>query len=626
MMNKDDKPKPFSVPPEWIPPQEVPNLSDAEMICIDVETCDPNIKTLGPGYCRQDGYVAGIAIAVDGWKGYFPIRHEGGGNFDLEIIRGPLQKIFASDAPKLFHNSSYDMGWLEAEGFTLRGRIHDTMIMAPLIDENRRYFNLNSLGYDYCGETKNESALYEAAAEFGVDAKAEMYKLPPMYVGGYAEQDTVLTLKLYERLKHEIEKEECGHICELETDLIPLTYAMKKKGVCIDEKNLELLESRLLSEEKKILKQIKSLSGKDIEIWAAASVAKAFDALDIPYERTPKSNAPSFAKNFLSTHTHELPQLVVKCREINKARTTFIETIKKHTYKGKIHAEINQLRSEKGGTVSGRMSYSNPNLQQMPARNKYIADLIKNIFIPEEGKKWHVFDYSQQEPRILVHYALSSKGGLTGSDRILQQYNSGQEVDFHQMVADMASISRDEAKSINLGIMYGMGKGKMAIELGLDIHDAEIILNKYHKTVPFVKELQEIASRTASKHGHIRTLLGRKCRFPLWEPNRWGISKPLPREEAEIEYGNDIRRAFTFKSLNRLIQGSAADQTKKAMLDLYHEGFIPEIAIHDEVDISLENSQQVDKVKEIMENCVEKLKVPSMVNERRGMTWGEAGK
>ena len=423
------------------------------MICIDVETCDPNMKTLGPGYCRQDGYVAGIAIAVDGWKGYFPIRHEGGGNFDLEIIRGPLQKIFASDAPKLFHNSSYDMGWLEAEGFTLRGRIHDTMIMAPLIDENRRYFNLNSLGYDYCGETKNESALYEAAAEFGVDAKAEMYKLPPMYVGGYAEQDTVLTLKLYERLKHEIEKEECGHICELETDLIPLTYAMKKKGVCIDEKNLELLESRLLSEEKKILKQIKSLSGKDIEIWAAASVAKAFDALDIPYERTPKSNAPSFAKNFLSTHTHELPQLVVKCREI--------------------------------------------------------ADLIKNIFIPEEGKKWHVFDYSQQEPRILVHYALSSKGGLTGSDRILQQYNSGQEVDFHQMVADMASISRDEAKSINLGIMYGMGKGKMAIELGLDIHDAEIILNKYHKTVPFVKELQEIASRTASKHGHIRTLLGR---------------------------------------------------------------------------------------------------------------------
>lgn len=626
MINTNDKPKPYQTPPEWVPPQEVPNLAEAEMICIDVETCDPNLKSIGPGYCRYDGFIAGIAIAVDGWKGYFPVRHEGGGNFDLEIIRGPLQKIFATDTPKLFHNASYDLGWLEAEGFTINGRVHDTMIMAPLIDENRKWFNLNSLGYDYIGETKNETALQEAASEFGVDAKAEMYKLPPMYVGGYAEQDTVLTLKLYERLKHEIEKEECGHICDLETDLIPLTYAMKKKGVCIDEDNLSKLETRLLSEEKKILKQIKSLSGVDVEIWAAASVAKAFDSLSIPYLRTPKSNAPSFAKNFLATHTHELPQLVVKCREINKARTTFIETIKKHTYKGKIHAEIHQLRGEKGGTVSGRMSYSNPNLQQMPARNKYIADMIKQIFIPEQGKKWHVFDYSQQEPRILVHYALSSKGGLTGSDKILDQYNGGEDVDFHQMVADMASISRDEAKSINLGIMYGMGKGKMATELGLEIHDAEVILNRYHKTVPFVKELQEIASRTASKHGHIRTLLGRKCRFPMWEPNRWGISTPLPRDKAEIEYGSDIRRAFTFKALNRLIQGSAADQTKKAMLDLYQEGIIPEIAIHDEVDISLENSQQVDKVKEIMENCVDKLKVPSLVNERNGKTWGEAGK
>ena len=257
----EQKPKPFIVPPEWVPPQQVPNLADADMICIDVETCDPNIKTLGPGYCRKDGFIAGIALAVDGWKGYFPIAHEGGGNFDMNIIRGPLQKILGSDTPKLFHNSSYDIGWLEAEGFKLGGRVHDTMIMAPLIDENRRWYNLNSLGYDYCGETKSEQALQDAASEFGVDAKSEMYKLPPMYVGNYAEQDTALTLKLYERLKHEIEKEECGHILELETDLIPMTYAMKKKGVCIDEDNLEKLETRLKSEEKKILKQIKNISG-----------------------------------------------------------------------------------------------------------------------------------------------------------------------------------------------------------------------------------------------------------------------------------------------------------------------------------------------------------------------------
>jgi len=626
MMNKDDKPKPFSVPPEWVPPQEVPNLDSASIICIDVETCDPNIKTLGPGYFRKDGFIAGIAIAVDGWKGYFPVRHEGGGNFDMEIIRGPLQKIFASDTPKLFHNSSYDVGWLEAEGFTINGRILDTMIMAPLIDENRRWYNLNSLGYDYCGETKNESALYEAAAEFGVDAKAEMYKLPPMYVGGYAEQDTALTLKLYDRLKHEIEKEECGHICDLETDLIPVTYAMKKKGVCIDEEKLHSLDNELLLEEKKLIAKIKKYVGFDVEIHAARSVAKAFDHLNIPYPRTEKSDEPSFQKNFLNTHVHEFPQMIVRAREVYKTRNTFLAGMKKYIHQGKIHADINQLRSEGGGTVTGRMSYQNPNLQNIPARDKRIAKMIKDIFVPEPEKKWHVFDYSQQEPRILVHYALSSKGGLPGSEKIADQYHSGHDADFHQMVADMANISRDEAKSINLGIMYGMGKGKMATELGLDVQDAEVILKKYHQTVPFVKELQDIAMNTASRHGHIRTLLGRKCRFYEWEPRRWGIHKPLPHAEAVIEYGNDLKRAKTYKALNKLIQGSAADQTKKAMLDLYQEGFIPEIAIHDEIDISLENSQEVDKVKEIMENCVDKLKVPSVVNVRNGKTWGEAGK
>ena len=174
--------------------------------------------------------------------------------------------------------------------------------------------------------------------------------------------------------------------------------------------------------------------------------------------------------------------------------------------------------------------------------------------------------------------------------------------------------------------MYGMGKGKMATDLGLEIQDAEVILKKYHQSIPFVKELQDIAMRTASKHGHIRTLLGRKCRFPLWEPNRFGINKALPHTQAVIEYGNDLKRAYTYRSLNRLIQGSAADQTKQAMLSLYEEGIIADIAIHDELDISLENSQEVDRVREIMETCVEKLKVPSVVNVRVGNTWGEAGK
>jgi DNA polymerase I-like protein with 3'-5' exonuclease and polymerase domains len=625
-MNDTKVPKAKTAPPEWMPPQSVPDLSSASCIAIDVETCDPNLKKIGPGYVRQDGFVAGISLAVDGWTGYFPIAHEGGGNFDLNIIRDPLQKIFNLDCPKIFHNSSYDIGWLEAEGFTIRGRIKDTMIMAPLIDENRTWYSLNSLGYDYVGETKDESALREAAQEFNVDAKSEMYKLPPMYVGRYAEQDTVLTLKLYHRLMHEIEKQECTHILDIEERLIPVTYAMKKKGVRIDEEKLFNLDNELLAEEKRLIAKIKKYVGFDVEIHAARSVAKAFDHLNIPYPRTEKSNEPSFQKNFLNTHVHEFPQMIVQAREVYKTRNTFLAGMKKHIYKGRVHASINQMKGEDGGAVTGRMSYSNPNLQNIPARDKRVAQMVKGAFLPEEGKKWHVFDYSQQEPRILVHYALSSKGGLTGSEEVLTKYNEGKEVDFHQMVADMAQITRDEAKSINLGIMYGMGKGKMATDLGLEIEDAEVILKKYHQSIPFVKELQDIAMLTASRHGHIRTLLGRKCRFNEWEPRRWGIHKALPHAEAIVEYGNDIKRAKTYKALNKLIQGSAADQTKQAMLSLYEEGIIPDIQIHDELDISLENSQEVDRVREIMETCVEKLKVPSVVNVRVGNTWGEAGK
>ena len=339
-MNDNKFPKAKTAPPEWMPPQSVPDLSSASCIAIDVETSDPNLKKLGPGYFRQDGFVAGISLAVDGWTGYFPIAHEGGGNFDLNIIRDPLQKIFNLDCPKLFHNSSYDIGWLEAEGFSLRGRIKDTMIMAPLIDENRTYYSLNSLGYDYVGETKDESALREAATEFNVDAKSEMWKLPPMYVGRYAEQDTVLTLKLYNRLMHEIEKQECTHILDLEERLIPVTYAMKKKGVRIDEEKLYNLDAELLAEEKRLIAKIKKYVGFDVEIHAARSVAKAFDHLKLPYPRTEKSNEPSFQKNFLNTHVHEFPQMIVQAREVYKTRNTFLAGMKKHIYKGRVHARL----------------------------------------------------------------------------------------------------------------------------------------------------------------------------------------------------------------------------------------------------------------------------------------------
>jgi DNA polymerase I-like protein with 3'-5' exonuclease and polymerase domains len=352
-------------------------------------------------------------------------------------------------------------------------------------------------------------------------------------------------------------------------------------------------------------------------------VAKAFDALSIPYNRT-ETGKPSFDKNFLSSHDSPLAQMVVKAREINKARTTFIDSILKHSYRGRIHAEIHQMRSDQGGTVTGRFSYSNPNLQQIPARNQIIGPMIRSLFIPEKNHQWGIFDYSQQEPRLIAHYA--SIKSFTGASKFVEAYQEDDTTDFHQLVADMADIGRKQAKTINLGLFYGMGKGKLMSQLGVDLETATELLTAYHERVPFVKKLMNDTMNKAGSKGYLRTLLGRKCRFELWEPsNEWG-SKALPFKEAKNEYGGEsmIKRAWTYKALNRLIQGSAADQTKQAMVDLHKEGYTAHIQVHDELDFSIASEKDSANIKDIMENCVELL-VPSKVDVELGESWGDAG-
>ena len=614
----------FQPPSEWTPPEKFPDLSDAKEIAVDLETYDPNIKETGPGWAVGNGYIAGVAIAVEGWKGYFPIRHEGGGNFDERILKKQVQRIMDLPCDKIFHNAAYDVGWLRWWGVEVKGKIIDTLIAAPLIDENRFRYSLNELGKDYLKETKSEALLYEAAREWGVNAKAEMWKLPAMYVGPYAEQDADLTLRLWQHFKVELIRQELSSIFDLETRLFPCLLDMKTKGVRVDLVKAEKIKKDLQKKEDFLLFQIKKDTGVDVDIWAAVSVAKAFDKLDIRYERTAKSDQPKFDKNFLSTHKHPLAKMVVQAREFNKARTTFIDTILTHQHHGRIHADINQMRSDTGGTVTGRFSYSNPNLQQIPARNKDIGPLIRSIFVPDEGCKWGSFDYSQQEPRVLVHFAALTGGGLKGADEVIESYKT-EDPDFHQAVADMAGIDRRTAKTINLGMMYGMGKGKLASELGLGKEDTEDLFAKFHANVPFVKQLMEQATRKADHIGYLRTLLGRRCRFDLWEPRAFGIHKALPLWEAEKEYGRDLKRAWTYKALNRLIQGSSADMTKKAMVDLYEEGIIAHIQVHDELNCSIDSDREKNKIKEVMENTVE-LKVPLKVDAEVGPSWGEIKK
>ena len=610
----------FEAQTEWNIPTEFPDLRQVEEIAIDLETKDPDLKEKGSGSVIGNGDVIGIAVATNGFKGYFPIAHEGGGNMDRKKVLEWLKDILEAPSTKVFHNAMYDVCWLRQLGFKINGDIVCTMIAAAITDENRFRYDLNSLSWHYLGYGKNEGALAEAASEWGIDPKSEMYKLPSMHVGSYAERDAEITLGLWQEMKKEIIHQDLEDVFDLETELFPCLVDMKFKGVRVDIDKAHLMKKELVKEERDLLTAIEKETNVRPQIWAARSIAEVFDNLKIPYERTAKTAAPSFTKNFLQEHEHPVVKMIAKAREINKAHTTFIDSILKYQHKGRIHADINQLRSEFGGTITGRFSYQNPNLQQIPARNKDLGPKIRSLFIPEEGCKWGCFDYSQQEPRLVVHYASLYK--LPSVYNVVDAYHNNKDSDFHQTVADMAQIPRTQAKTINLGLFYGMGKAKLQAELGVTKEKAAELFNTYHGRVPFVKQLMERASNRAQDRGQIRTLLGRLCRFHLWEPNQFGMHKALPHEDALREHGPGIRRAYTYKALNKLIQGSAADMTKKAMLELYKEGIIPHIQIHDELDLSIKDDKEANKVIEIMENAVT-LEVPNKVDYEQGETWGD---
>ena len=614
----------FTTPCEWLPPASFPDLSGAKEIAIDLETRDTNMESFGPGWPRKDGYVVGYAIAVDGWKGYFPVAHEGGGNMDKRVVERWVQSVLSLPADKVMHNAAYDLGWLLATGFTVNGRIIDTMIAAACLDENRFSYSLNALGFDYLKEVKSEEGLKRAAADFGVHPKKELWKLPAMFVGEYAEGDAELTLKLWQCFKPLLKREDVEFVFTLETNLLPVLVNMTLRGIRFDRERALSLTTEMTAREKQLLADIRGMAGVPVDVWAAASIAKAFDNLKMAYPRS-ETGLPSFTKTFLDGLDHPLAKAIIEARELNKTYGTFLRPyIEMSAYDGRIHPHVNQLRSDDGGTVTGRLSMAQPNLQQVPSRHEVIGPLVRSLFLPEEGELWASCDFSSQEPRLLVHYA--SLLGLPGSELMQDTYLKNPRTDFHQMVADMAGIKRKQAKTIGLGLMYGMGKQKLATSLDMSVDEASSLMALFHQKVPFLRSTVDAVMRrieSPASGGAIRTLLGRKCRFPLFEPVAWGVNKALPYEQAIIEYGPRVKRAMTYKGLNRLIQGSAADQTKAAMVELDKAGFRVLLQLHDEIVVSVKTREEAEEVGRIMAKAVE-LSVPSVVDVETGSSWGTA--
>lgn len=624
---------------DWCCPTELPDWRGAKIMGVDTETKDTGLQQgNGPGWPWKGGNIVGYCLAVEDRSIYVPVAHERGQNYpDPDQVRRWFSDHMATDADKVFHTAMYDLGWLGTEGIKVSGKKHDVAFAAALLDETRFSYSLDSLGDWYIKEKKNEDLLDQAAAYFKVrKPKENLWNFPPEFVGPYGEQDPGMTLRLWtNKLEGLLAEQDLTQVYEMEIRLIDMLVEMRRRGVRVDIGQAERARDWLDGKVTELKGELRRRVGFDVEVWSAASIAKAFDAENLTYPRTSvneetgRGGAPSFKAPWLDSHPHWLPQMILEIRKYDNAGGSYVQNmILDHAVNGRIHAEAHPLKSDRGGTGYGRFAYTDPNLQQVPSPDKAkdlqaeIGRAIRGCFKPEEGMLWGSHDYSQQEPRLTVHYAALMK--LRGYEEALAYYNNDPDADFHQMVAEMASIPRKTAKPINLGLAYGKGKKALARELGLTQEEGDALFELYHSKVPFVGALSETCSNVARDRGFIRTMGGRRARFDLWEPSGKYGQGAHPHWKAKQLWPNQpLRRAYTYRAMNRLIQGSAADMTKKAMLDLWDEGIVPMLQVHDELAFSVESEAQGDRAKQIMIDAV-KLKVPVKVDAEYGPSWGEA--
>lgn len=626
---------------EWRIPDSFPSLSSAKVVSIDCETRDDDLKAKGPGV-RRGGYIVGVSVTTDdGFRGYYPIRHDQGPNLDPLAVMRWLRRELAGDRDKIGAHILYDADYLAEERVAIGGRWIDVLNAEPLLDENDFQYSLDRVAEKHLGEGKLDDSLEKYCKERGWKGNphSHIWRMPASVVGPYALTDSDLPIRIFRKQLPLLREQGLEDLFWLETRLTKLLLKMRRTGVRVDVAKLDRVTEEFSRKRDELQAELRSLAGEKIDVWAAESIARVFDRLGLPYARTAKRKQPSFPQTFLDRHEHPVARKIVEVRKIDKFIGTFLVGQLKGTLVGdRIHAQFNQLKGEDGGAVTGRFSSSNPNLQFIPVRDEEMGPLCRSMFIPEEGCDWGKVDMSQIEFRFFTHFATGP-----GSDEIRRIYNENPDADFHQMTADMAQVSRKEAKTVNFGIIYGMGIDKLCLGLGRSRQEGEKILDEYHRRIPFVKHMLSLAARTAESRGYVKTILGRRRRFSLYEPADWILSKKVSPsiKERMVEIVNEarlenpgirpgVRRAGTHRALNAVIQGSSADQIKKAMVECDEAGIFDilfcHLTVHDELDVSIprtkEGSEAFSEMARIMETTIP-LKVPVRTDSKIGANWGE---
>lgn len=642
----------------WQPLKEFPNLSGARVLGFDTETYDPELLKYGPGWARGVGHVIGVSLATeDNRAWYIPLRHqlESEHNLPLDHARAWLCDTLGTPrVHKVGANLLYDVGWLAQEGVAVRGKLFDVQFAEALLNE-RGLTNVDHLGLKYLGFGKETTLLYDwIKLAYGVekegDIKGNFYRTPPRLVGPYAERDAVVPLRVAEQQYPLLVREGLLDVFHMENALIPLLVAMRFAGVSVDLDRATQLRGTLLAEEQKLQNELDAMAGVAVDINSGASIARAFDALGIKYLRTaptvrnPNGN-PSFTKEWLNNSDEEISKKIVEVRTVNKLRSTFVESyVLRANVRGKVHGQFHPLRGDAGGTRSGRLASSTPNLQNVPARDPVLAPLVRGLFIPDYGhRQWRRFDYSQIEYRFLVHFAVGP-----GADEARALYNSNPLIDYHEFVLEMVAplagwdIStpdlrkrwRKPLKNINFGLIYGMGIPKLLRSLGLSKEDGDLLFSSYHEAIPYARATMEHTAEQINADGYVATIMGRRSRFDLWESvhnDPTGAREAYPFDEAIRLFGQ-VRRAKIHKGINRKLQGSAADMIKKAMLQCWEDGIfsvtgVPRVSVHDELGFSDPGGALADEafkaMKHTMETCIP-LRVPVVADEEVGPDWGAA--
>lgn len=641
-------------PPEidWKPPriEDLPDWSNFKKVAFDLETRDPDLKTLGPGVRRdpRTNYVVGFSFAVTKDRGYYlPLRHEGGDNVEnidqcLNWLRDQANKFTGE---LILMNGAYDLDWCSTINvfFPRVKRFRDIMIAETLIYELHNSYSMKAILERRGLSPKDEETLERAAKEYGVDPKGGLYKLPARYVGAYGEVDAVRPLQILELQQKDIDEQDLQQIWDLESDLLPVLVNVRRRGIAIDFGQLSKIEQWSVEQEKLALARVYDATGVRIaigDVWKAGAIEPALTYLGIKVGRTPKTGAPQIDKAFLSSSNHPVLQALAHARKVNKLRTTFAESIYRHECGGRIHTTLTQIarEDEATGTIKGarfgRMASENPNLQQQPSRDEFAA-MWRSIYVAEPGMLWVCADISQQEPRWAAHFA--GLLSLPGAAEMVRRYNEDPNTDNHTAMAEITGLERSHAKIVGLGIMYGEGGYKLCTDLGYPtcvkvrwkgrVYDeaselgqqalrnggkrfkaagpeGQRILDRYDENAPFVRKLSNTCKKVVESRGWIKTVLGRRCRFPV------------------DAYGN---YDWTYRALNRLIQGSSADQMKKAMIEVERAGHYLQLQVHDELDGSVVDKQEAQRIGEIIRDCVSAT-VPFKVDVEVGPNWGEIKK